>query len=170
MVKPNYLPMKEYKEEVVAIVHQDDSALTNEERSLLTMANEAAAKAYAPYSKFNVGTAVLLQNGEIVLGSNQENVAYPSGMCAERVALFASGANFPDVAVRLMAIVANSEEFEMDDVITPCGGCRQVIMECQIRQNSPIRMLLSSPKGKVVVVENARTLLPFAFDSEGLRK
>ena len=162
--------MKEYSEHVKAVVYSDDSGLSSTEKSLLGKAEEAASVAYAPYSKFRVGAAALLANGEIVLGSNQENVAYPSGLCAERVAIFSAGTLFPDQAVITMAIIAGSEEFELEDVITPCGACRQVIMECQMRHGSPIKLILSSPKKKVVVIEDARVLLPFAFDASGLRK
>ena len=162
--------MKEYSEHVKAVVYSDDSELTSTEKNLLSKAEEAASVAYAPYSKFRVGAAALLANGEIVLGSNQENVAYPSGLCAERVAIFSAGTLFPNQAVVIMAIIAGSEEFELEDVITPCGACRQVIMECQMRHASPIKLILSSPKKKVVVIEDARVLLPFAFDASGLRK
>lgn len=161
--------MKEYSEHVKAMVYPDSSGLSDLEKKLLERASEVAARAYAPYSKFRVGTAVLLDNDEVVVGSNQENVAYPSGLCAERVALFSAGAQFPDAAVNTMAIIAGSDEFELEDVITPCGACRQVIMECQTRQNSPIRIILSSPNKKIIVIEDARVLLPFAFDASGLR-
>lgn len=161
--------MKEHSEVVKAIVYPDMTSLTEQDRALILKSKEVAENAYAPYSRFKVGAVVLLENGKTVFGSNQENVAYPSGLCAERVALFSAGSNYPGVAVKMVAISAIAEKFSFEDVITPCGGCRQVIMECQLRQETPIRLLLASPTGKVVEIGDARNLLPFAFDSKGLR-
>ena len=137
--------------------------LNEQERMLVFSATEICADAYAPYSKFKVGAAVLLSNGEIVLGSNQENVAYPSGLCAERVALFYAGANFPKEHVNILCIVAKGDLLPLDQLLSPCGSCRQVMIESESRQQSPIRVILVSQNMKTIVFHSAADLLPFAF-------
>lgn len=132
-------------------------------QSLLLKAKEISKTAYAPYSKFHVGAAVLLENGQIILGNNQENIAYPSGLCAERVALFSAGANFPQEKILLLAIVANGELVDKNAIISPCGSCRQVIFESERRQKEPIRILTLGMNGKVFEFFNATDLLTFAF-------
>lgn len=141
------------------------SELTPEDHRLEELAVEAAQKAYAPYSLFHVGAAVLLANGEIVTGSNQENAAYPSGTCAERTALFWAGAQWPDVPVEKLLIVAFNASGRVP-FISPCGGCRQVIMETATRFH-PFPILLSGDE-KTVVLEDCRYLLPFGFDGSSL--
>ena len=141
------------------------SELTPEDRRLEELAVEAAQKAYAPYSHFHVGAAVLLANGEIVTGSNQENAAYPSGTCAERTALFWAGAQWPDVPVEKLLIVAFNASGRVP-FISPCGGCRQVIMETATRLH-PFPILLAGDE-KTVVLEDCRYLLPFGFDGSSL--
>lgn len=141
------------------------SELTPEDRRLEELAVEAAQKAYAPYSHFHVGAAVLLANGEIVTGSNQENAAYPSGTCAERTALFWAGAQWPDVPVEKLLIVAFNASGRVP-FISPCGGCRQVIMEIATRFH-PFPILLAGDE-KTVVLEDCRYLLPFGFDGSSL--
>ncbi len=126
---------------------------------------EVAHRAYAPYSCFSVGAAVLLANGEIVVGSNQENAAYPSGMCAERTALYYAGAMYPDVAPLKLIIVAFNEKGRVP-IIPPCGSCRQVIMESATRF-APFEILLAGDE-EVVVLKDCRKLLPFAFSQENL--
>jgi len=126
----------------------------------------ATNTAYAPYSRFNVGAAVLLANGEIVSGSNQENAAYPSGLCAERVALFYAGARYPDVAVKAIAIAAVSEG-KVVEGISPCGGCRQVMLEAETRAGSPIQILFCG-SSSLKLINSAATLLPFGFDGSDL--
>ena len=141
------------------------SELTPEDHRLEELAVEAAQKAYAPYSLFHVGAAVLLANGEIVTGSNQENAAYPSGTCAERTALFWAGAQWPDVPVEKLLIVAFNASGRVP-FISPCGGCRQVIMETATRFH-PFPILLSGDE-KTVVLEDCRYLLPFGLDGSSL--
>lgn len=141
------------------------SELTPEDCRLEELAVEAAQKAYAPYSHFHVGAAVLLANGEIVTGSNQENAAYPSGTCAERTALFWAGAQWPDVPVEKLLIVAFNASGRVP-FISPCGGCRQVIMETATRFH-PFSILLAGDE-KTVVLEDCRYLLPFGFDGSSL--
>jgi len=137
---------------------------------LLTKAREVSLKAYAPYSKFNVGAAARLESGEIVLGNNQENVAYPSGICAERVAVFYAGAMFPGDHVETIAIVAHSDNFKMDTPVAPCGACRQVLAEYEERKGSGIRILLSSDSGEIYEIRSVGAILPLAFLEEGLKE
>lgn len=141
------------------------SALEAEDAQLERLAAEVAEQAYAPYSQFRVGAAALLENGEIVTGSNQENAAYPSGLCAERTALFYAGAQYPDVPVKTLAIVASNKEGRVA-LITPCGACRQVLMEVAQRFH-PFRVLLCG-REETTIIEDNRLLLPFAFDGSDL--
>ena len=143
------------------------SELPNEFASLCEEASNAAIYAYAPYSKFRVGAALLLQNGQIVKGSNQENAAYPSGLCAERVAIFYANANFPDQAVKAIAITAFQNGNMVEFPISPCGSCRQVISETQARYGQPITLILCSKK-KVFLIPDANTLLPLLFSKADL--
>ncbi len=130
-------------------------------RRLYEAAYEASRGAYAPYSGFHVGAAVLLENGEILSGSNQENAAYPSGLCAERTVLFYAGARYPDTAVRILAIAA-MREGERVDLVTPCGACRQVMLEAERRHGRPMRILLCG-KEEAYLIPGAEALLPFCF-------
>lgn len=144
--------------------------LDKAEQQLINMAKSAYSNAYAPYSGFLVGTAVLLENDEIICGNNQENVAYPSGLCAERVALYYAGANYPNVKVKTIAISAKSKTYDITDVVSPCGACRQVMAEYQQNQHNNIRVLLHSPNNEVLIANSVEDLLPFMFNSEQLRK
>lgn len=120
-------------------------------------------EAYAPYSKFKVGAAALLADGTVVKGSNQENIAYPSGLCAERVALFYAGANFPTEAVETLVIVARGELVAPETILSPCGSCRQVMVETEKRQRKPYRVILVSQNEVTLVFNAASDLLPLAF-------
>ena len=133
------------------------------DRLLLGAAIEATDTAYSPYSNFRVGAALLLDDGFIVKGSNQENMAYPSGLCAERTALFAAGASYPDKAVNAIAIVARNPEGKLVAAL-PCGACLQVMTEQQHRQHSPLRVICYCSDEKVLVFENVESLLPFGFE------
>ncbi len=139
--------------------------LGEEDLQLVERAFNACSKAYAPYSKFHVGASVLLENGEIVEGNNQENIAYPSGLCAERVALFWVGANFPDTKVRTLAIVAKGDLLPVDQILSPCGGCRQVMLETELRQDVPYRIIIVSQNNRTMIFNSAKDLLPFSFGS-----
>lgn len=139
------------------------SELSENDQLLVTKANEIVENAYAPYSKFKVGASVLLENGEIILGSNQENIAYPSGLCAERVALFYAGANFPNLKIDTICIVAKGDLIPIDHLLSPCGSCRQVMSESEMRQNKPFRVILVSQNNKVLIFNSALDLLPLAF-------
>jgi cytidine deaminase len=123
---------------------------------------------YAPYSRFHVGAALLLDNGRVVLGSNQENAAYPSGLCAERVAVFSAGANYPGAKILAMAITAASENKEVTQPIPPCGACRQSMAEYEIKQDAPIAIWFMGETGKVHKSDSLKNLLPFMFGSENL--
>ncbi len=141
--------------------------LSREDQELLRAAHEAAAKAYAPYSNFQVGGAVRLADGVIVTGSNQENMAYPSGMCGERVAVFAARAQHPGQSMKTLAIVSPSMQ-AISEAFMPCGGCRQVLVEAERRQGTPLRILLQVRDEEVMESESALNLIPFAFEAHGL--
>lgn len=137
-------------------------------QELLNKAHQARNTAYAPYSHFKVGASILLEGGQYLTGSNQENAAFPSGLCAERVAIFAAGAQFPKVPILAMAIVAGSVKHENDKPIPPCGACRQALVEYEVNQQSPIPLYFMGTTGKVVKSESIQNLLPLIFDSSYL--
>jgi cytidine deaminase len=141
--------------------------LPDSDQQLVLAAREAANHAYAPYSGFHVGTAILLANGNIVKGNNQENAAFPAGLCAERVALFYAHANYPDVPVKSIAITASNSHGIISDPVKPCGSCRQAFIESEFRFKQPIRIILEGNK-KIQVFEGIDNLLPFAFKPESL--
>lgn len=137
-------------------------------QNLMEQAVEMRKKAYAPYSKFRVGTALLLDNGKIVLGSNQENAAYPSGLCAERVAVFQAGAIYPNAKIVIMAITAASDHNQTKAPIPPCGSCRQSIAEYEIKQDFPIVIYFMGEVGNIYKSASLKNLLPFMFDKKFL--
>lgn len=137
--------------------------LKEEYQKLVGAALEATQRSYAPYSHFYVGAAVILDNGIIVTGNNQENVAYPSGLCAERTALFYANSQYPEIPVKALAIVACDSSGKVTKVpISPCGACRQVILETENRFGKPMQILLAGAE-EVIVVKHASSLLPLAF-------
>ncbi len=138
------------------------------ERHLLEEARRATEKAYAPYSNFYVGAALLTADGEIIRGTNQENAAYPSGLCAERTALFAAGANNPDLQVKMLAVTARRKGEAHYTAANPCGACRQVMAEYEDKQKSPIRIIMEGQNGEIWVAEGINVLLPFRFSKENL--
>lgn len=140
----------------------DLSELPEEYLHPVEAARAMPSQAYAPYSRFHVGAAVLLDNGVIVTGANQENIAYPSGLCAERVALFSAGSQYPNIPVRAIAIAAETEGKPVK-MITPCGSCRQVMLETQARAGIPLTVILCGIE-QAYVIEDARQLLPLSFD------
>ena len=149
-----------------------DSALElqSSDRELLDKAKEAVSGSYAPYSHYHVGAAVKLANGHIIIGSNQENMSFPAGLCAERVAVFAAASNFPEVPIASIAISAISDDFEVDEPVPPCGVCRQAIVEYEMKFNNKIRIVLGGQTGKVFVFQGMGSLLPLAFNEKGLAK
>ena len=150
--------------------YENDQELSQEEQNLLGEAFKSVEKSYAPYSEFHVGAAVLLENGIIVTGSNQENAAYPSGLCAERVALFYANSQYPGVKIKALAIRAKADHFHVDNPITPCGSCRQVIVETEHRQQEKIKIIMKGESGPVHVVSGIEALLPFTFYEDKLKK
>ena len=154
--------MKEKRLEISYQIYAFDE-LDVEDKRLIDAAMKATERSYAPYSHFHVGAAALLENDVIVTGSNQENVAYPSGLCAERTALFYANSQYPDMAIKTLAIAAcNENGTPSANIISPCGACRQVMLETENRFGKPIRILLYGPK-EVYVIESVACLLPLAF-------
>ncbi|KAF2507968.1 cytidine deaminase [Flavobacterium zhairuonense] len=137
-------------------------------QNLMKQAIEIRKKAYAPYSKFRVGAALLLDNGQIILGSNQENAAYPSGLCAERTAIFYAGSTYPEAKILKIAISAASDTNQTTAPIPPCGSCRQSIAEYEIKQDTPIEIYFMGEIGEVYKSASLKNLLPFMFDKKFL--
>lgn len=160
--------MNENKFEFQYEVYADSSELNEQDAMLLTEARKVTAQAYAPYSNFHVGAVALLDNGELVKGTNQENASYPVGICAERVLLGSAAILHQDVAINTIAISYNSKEIKSDHPISPCGMCRQALLEYETRTSKPIRLILSGQEGKAFVIKTASYLLPFAFTSDEL--
>lgn len=160
MIKTNHFEYAEYP---------SVAELPSEDQSLLLQAKEAASRAYAPYSEFRVGAALLLENGVVVTGNNQENAAYPSGLCAERVALFYASAQYPGVSFKTLAITADSDKFEINHPITPCGSCRQVMLEYEALAKDNIKVILAGKTGVVYVINSVKDLLPLSFGAEELQ-
>lgn len=154
--------MKEQLHQISYFIFQSTDELDEQERILIQYAMKAMQKAYAPYSGFHVGAALRFDDGTIISGNNQENAAYPSGLCAERVALFHAGSQFPEKIITHIAVVARPSA--KNTVVTPCGACRQVMIESQRRQQQPIRIILASPEGNGMIFSSVESILPFAFD------
>jgi len=155
----------------IEYIEYDTTKETSESTAILiNKALEATKTAYAPYSLFRVGAAVRLNNGKIASGSNQENVAYPSGLCAERVALFSAAAQYPDATVESIAVTASHDFDEGDDVFSPCGACRQVMAEFEQRSGKDLEVIVKAPNGKVKIFESVSHLLPFSFSNPALNK
>ena len=137
--------------------------LTAEERSLIEQAIQGTNRSYSPYSHFRVGAALKLQNGVTIIGCNQENAAFPSGICAERSALFAAGAQYPDQPVMMLAIAARDSKGEFQaEPVSPCGPCRQVLIETETRFKQPVRILLYGTN-RVFVMDGIKELMPLSF-------
>lgn len=153
--------------ETKVTIYQYDE-LNTEYQQLINTAKEQIKKAYAPYSDFHVGAAILLENGETVTGSNQENSAYPSGLCAERVAMFYANSQYPDVAVNAIAIAASTNGNFLAEPVTPCGSCRQVLLETEMRFEKDIKIFLYGTE-HVYLIENVRQLLPLCFEKSSLK-
>ena len=161
-----YTPMKEVNVPIHIVAYEYEE-LSEEDRQLIDTAKAATNHSYAPYSRFSVGAAALLANGVIVKGSNQENAAYPSGTCAERTTLFYANSEYPDQAVKALAIAARNEEDFVNDPIPPCGACRQVLLETEQRFKHPMRILLFGKK-HILVMDGTKNLLPLSFGKEFL--
>ncbi|MFD1603770.1 cytidine deaminase [Flavobacterium artemisiae] len=160
--------MKEINVTTSFTIFDNLKELPKDIQDLMDQAVEIRKKAYAPYSKFRVGAALLLDNGKIITGSNQENAAYPSGLCAERTAIFYAGSAYPEAKIVRMAITAASDNNPTQAPIPPCGSCRQSIAEYEIKQESPIEIYFMGEIGEVYKSASLKNLLPLMFDKKFL--
>lgn len=151
---------------VIKVYSYDELSVADQ--TLMTAAMEATERSYAPYSHFSVGAAALLANGTVVTGTNQENAAYPSGLCAERTTLFYANSQYPDQPVTTLAIAARTERDFIPTPIPPCGACRQVILETEKRYDHPIRILLYG-KECIYEIHGIGDLLPLSFDASAMK-
>lgn len=160
--------MQTIKTESTLYIFENLEALPSDIVLLMKKAQEAREKAYAPYSKFSVGAALMLDNNEIITGNNQENASYPSGLCAERTAVYYAGSQYPDAKILNMAIVAGSNIKNTNEPIPPCGACRQAIAEYEIKQESPIVIYFMGATGRILKSNSLSNLLPFGFSKSML--
>lgn len=156
--------MKKIALNTTLTVFENKEKLPEPVKLLMQAAVEAREHAYAPYSRFRVGVALALENGTVITGNNQENASYPSGLCAERVAIYYAGANYPGVKIKAMAVSAASEKNKITEPISPCGACRQAIAEYEINQESPIHIYFMGETGPVMKADSLKDLLPFLFE------
>lgn len=161
--------MEEHHQDLKVIIHHSRESLSDEDNKLLDQAYAQLPKAYAPYSGFQVGAALITENGSLAHGANQENASYPLCMCGERIAVFSSAILHPGIAIKTIAIVVKSVRKVIDQPASPCGACRQVLLEFEDRQNEPIRLLLRGETGAVYEFDSVGSLLPYKFDSSYLR-
>lgn len=162
--------MKKFDLSVSVEEYNSFDELPATDKILMEHAQQSNKSSYAPYSHFHVGAALRLEDGTVVCGNNQENVAYPSGLCAERVALFYAKSQYPGKKVVAVAIAARSSDFKIGEPVSPCGGCRQVIAEYEQLQHSKIRILMMGDSGKVLAVNSIEGLLPMMFKADELKK
>lgn len=159
--------MKTSEIRIVVQEFENIDELPEPDLNLVLEARRITAQAYAPYSGFCVGAAILLDNGKIITGNNQENSAYPSGLCAERVTMFYANANYPDSAVKTIAISAQKDGILVEEPVKPCGGCRQALAEAEVRFEKPIRIILDGNE-KILVLTGVESLLPLSFSKKSL--
>lgn len=160
--------MKEVQITSTLHIFENLNELPNDVGFLMQKAIEVRGKAYAPYSNFNVGAALLLDNGEVITGNNQENASYPSGLCAERTAIYYAGSQYPNAKVLKMAISATSKSKPTLSPIPPCGACRQAISEYEVKQNTPVEIYFMGEAGQIAKSASLANLLPFVFDKSAL--
>jgi len=160
--------MDKQKLEIQYTVFKNREDVSDEDNVLIDRAKEVSLNAYSPYSEFKVGAAVLLDNGTFFTANNQENAAYPEGLCAERIALFYAMAQFPNQKIKSIAVYGHHSKVELAHFIAPCGGCRQVMLECEQRGDEKMRILLSGDDGEVLLIEGVENLLPFQFSKKDL--
>lgn len=160
--------MKEINTGTSAFIFQDIDELSTVDKNLMEAAIQAAKNAYAPYSGFSVGAALLMEDNSIITGNNQENAAYPSGMCAERVAIWKAGSSYPNKKVKKIAISAFSSNKKLNKPVGPCGACRQTLLEYEINQKEVMEIFFMGEIGNVVKTNSIASLLPFSFDSSYL--
>lgn len=151
-------------------VFNNKESLNLTARNLYEEAKKAREKSYALYSEFSVGCAILLENGEIIHGNNQENAAYPSGLCAERTAIFWTSANYPNEKIKAIFIVGAPDHSTDTKPIPPCGACRQVLLEYENKQHADIELYFAAPNSEIFHLKNVKDLLPFSFDSSYFTK
>lgn len=162
--------MEIIKKESIIQSYESIEDLAEADQQLLKEAKLAVNTSYAPYSQFHVGCALILENGVIIRGSNQENIAYPSGLCAERVAIFHAGATYPDVPVSAMAITVKAENYVVKEPAMSCGACLQSMSEFELKFNKPMRIILQGEVGVIYVAEGLKTFMPFMFWMDELKK
>ncbi len=155
--------MEEIKRTSTLEKYTNESELQESDRQLLALAKQAIGSSYAPYSNFYVGCALQLNNGIVVKGSNQENIAYPSGLCAERVAVFSAGANYPNEPIKTMAITVKARDYVVKEPIMSCGACLQSMSEYEMKFKQPMRIILQGETGDIYIAEGLKTFLPFMF-------
>lgn len=160
--------MRDFNLSTTFRIYESSEELSDLDLQLLKRAVEMREKAYAPYSDFHVGAAVLLQNKEVFLGNNQENAAYPSGICAERVAIWSAMASMPDEKILKIFISARSSKTNVDKPVAPCGACRQAIAEYETKQSSDIEIFFTGESGQIVMANSIKDLLPWMFDNSML--
>ncbi|TRZ44276.1 cytidine deaminase [Robertkochia solimangrovi] len=160
--------MRKFKISSEFTVYDGLKELPEEVRYVMLKAVQARSNAYAPYSKFRVGAALLMDNGDVVVGNNQENAAYPNGLCAERVAIYHAGAVYPGMPVRFLCVTAASELRKVTEAIPPCGSCRQTIAEYEENQNSPIPIYFMGDSGEIIMASSLSDLLPLIFSKDSL--
>ena len=160
--------MKEINTGTSAFIFQDIDELSTVDKNLMEAAIQAAKNAYAPYSGFSVGAALLMEDNSIITGNNQENAAYPSGMCAERVAIWKAGSSYPNKKVKKIAITAVSSNKKLDKPVGPCGACRQTLLEYEVNQKEAMEIFFMGEIGNVIKANSIASLLPFSFDSSYL--
>lgn len=160
--------MREVELKISLLEYNNIDELNGEDKTLVERAMKNVETAYSPYSHFGVGAAVLLENGEIIDGNNQENAAYPSGLCAERVAMFYANSKYPNSKPVTIAVAAKSKKSFVEVPIPPCGSCRQVLLETENRFKSDIKVILVGEK-KIQVLNNVKSLLPLSFDGGFLK-
>ncbi|RLD46938.1 MAG: cytidine deaminase [Bacteroidetes bacterium] len=161
--------MKKKEIKIEYFEYDNISELDLRDVTLINSAKEAIRSSYSPYSNFSVGAAVRLANGEIIIGSNQENGAYPSGLCAERVALFAAGSQFPGVAIEAIAIAANAKNGLRKEPVVPCGACRQVMLEYEKIGKRNMKVIMYGENDSCYITKDVKSILPFAFDGGFLK-
>ena len=161
--------MEDHRISSTFVIYKDSEELPPTENALLLKAIEARTNAYAPYSEFKVGASLLMDDGTLITGNNQENAAYPSGICAERVAIWTAMSQFPDGKIKKIFVTASSNKTNVDRPVAPCGSCRQAIAEYEIKQGSAIEIYFTGESGKIVKAKSIRDLLPWLFDNSMLR-
>lgn len=160
------------KRDIHITIEEYDSMpdLGQADMNLMELAESSLKDAYAVYSHYRVGAALILSNGKVITGNNQENAAYPSGLCAERVAMFYAKSQYPGESIEAIAISAKADTFTITDAVAPCGACRQVMAEYEIQQKSPIRVVMKGETGPVLAVDSIEVLLPLMFHAEELKR